>query len=348
MDSSPDPGSPIIPDSGSPITLVLFFVILMLGAVFFAAAETALSSVNRIRMMSYADDGNKRAKRVLYILDHFDKAITTILIGTNIMHIGCATLATLLVTGLWGDGAVGISTAVTTVALFFFAEMIPKTFAAESSQRVSLGVSGALVLLMRVLSPVCFLYTKLAELAKKPFKKNMEEDITVREDELHDIIETANSEGAIDEKKTELMQSALEFQNTTVLEVLTPWDKVLTVRTDMPSGEVVRIIEDCAHSRLPVLDTDGDIVGVIQIRKYLKAYIEREGKLPLYRVMDKPQFVRADMPIDELLEKLSQSKTHVAIVRDNQKNVLGIITVEDILEELVGEIYDEDDEGANA
>ncbi len=341
MDSSPSPSSPV--------ALILFFVILMLGAVFFAASETALSSVNRIRMLSYSDDGDKRAKRVIYILDHFDKALTTILVGTNIMHIGCATLATLFATGIWAnESAVGVSTAVTTVVLFFFAEMIPKTFAASSSEKVALTISGPLVVLMRILTPVCFLYSKLANLAKKPFKKQLEDDITVTEDELHDIIETATREGAIDEEKTELMQSALDFQNTSVSEALTPWDRVLCVRTDMPSKQIAEIIEGCAHSRLPVLDEDGEVVGMIQIRKYLKAYIQREGKLPLYRVMDKPLFVHEQMPIDELLESLSQNKTHVAIVRDNGKKPLGIITVEDILEELVGEIYDEDDEGVSA
>lgn len=349
MDSSPAGPSAIQAGSGSsPFGLIFFFILLMLGAVFFAAAETALSSVNRIRMISYADDGDKRAKRVLYILDHFDKAITTILIGTNIMQIGCATLSTLLATGLWGDGAVGISTAVTTVIMFFFAETLPKTFAVASSEKIAMMFSGVLVLLMRLFSPISFLYGKLATLAKKPFKKNIDDDVTVTEDELADIIETVAKEGAIDEDRTELMQSALQFQNITVSEALTPWSKVLTVRTDMPSKQIAEIIGSCSHSRLPVLNADNEVVGVLQIRKYLKTYIQRSGKLPLYRVMDKPQLVQADTPIDELLETLSLNKTHIAIVCDKDKEPTGIITVEDILEELVGEIYDEDDEGVEA
>ncbi|MDO4543879.1 MAG: hemolysin family protein [Clostridia bacterium] len=336
MDASPDPGSPI--------GLIVFYLLLMLGAVYFAASETALSSVSRIRMMSYADDGNKRARRVLYILDNFDKAITTILIGTNIMQIGCATLATLIAVRM-GVG-VGIATAVTTVLIFFAAEMVPKSFAARASEKAALTLSGSLLIIMKILTPLSFPYRKLAEVIRKPFDKKLQiEDKTVTEDELHDIIKTAGEEGAIDEEKTELVQSALRFGNKTVAEALTPWDRVLCVRTDMPSSQIKDMIENGNHSRLPVLNPDGEVVGVVQIRKYLKAYIERGGRLPLYRVMDAPLFIDGSLLIDDLLNTLSAHKTHIAIVRDENKNPLGIITVEDILEELVGEIYDEDDEG---
>ncbi|MDO4564475.1 MAG: hemolysin family protein [Clostridia bacterium] len=338
MDSSPaSPGS-------SPLGLLFFYILLLCGAAYFAAVEASFSSVNRIRMMSLADDGNKRARRVLYILDHFDKAITTILIGTNIMQIGCASLATLIAVRM--SLPVAVATVVTTVLVFFAAEMIPKTFAVASSERVTMFFSRSLQLLMKVLTPISYPYEKLAAFAKKPFKKKLQtEELTVTEDELHDIIETVAKEGTLDEDRTELMQSALDFQKTTVSEAFTPWDRVVFVKTSMPSAEIKEIISSGNHSRLPVLNDRGDVVGVLQIRKYLKAYIERDGHLPLYRVMDPPEFVSAELPIDELLQTLSAHKTHIAIVRDEKHEPVGIITVEDILEELVGEIYDEDDEG---
>lgn len=345
MDSSPA-GPNLAQGAGSsPWGLIIFYLILVLGAMFFAAAETALSKVNRIRMMSYNDDGDKRAKRVLYILDNFDNALTTILVCINLFHVGCASVATLFVTGAWGDGAVGASTAVTTVLLFFFAEVLPKSYAATNSDKISLRISGVMVLLMRVLTPIAFVYRKLGQLMLKPFKKSMDDEVTVTEDEFHDIMETVAKEGSLDEDRTELMQSALDFSYTTASAVLTPWDKVLYVKTDMPSDQIVDIIRHCTHSRLPVLDADGRVVGILQIRKYLKEYIKRDGKLPIYRVMDKPHFISDEAPIDNLLESLSQNKTHIAIVRDSKHKPLGIVTVEDILEELVGEIYDEDDEG---
>ena len=147
----------------------------------------------------------------------------------------------------------------------------------------------------------------------------------------------------MDEDTAELVQSALEFTETPVRDVFTPWDQVTVLRRDMSPKTIVSLIEGTNHSRLPVVDRDGNVVGMLQIRKYLKSYIQRQGHVSLSRVMDKPTFVTAGAPIDELLNTLSSQRVHIAIVRGNHDTPLGIITVEDILEELVGEIYDEDD-----
>ncbi len=344
MDSSPSTGP--IPLSEFPFGLLIFFVLLLIGGAYFAGAETSLSSVNRIRIMSLADNGNKRARRVLYILDHFDQALSTILIGNNIMHIGCASLATLVATRLWGAGVVGVTSILTTVVVFLLSEMIPKSFAKVCNERFALGVGSSLLLLMRVLSPVVKLLTALGNAVKRLFRKGEErEDPTVTEDELHSIIDAIAKEGTIDEETTELVQSALEFGETEVRDAYTPWEKVLCVRRDMQPQQIAAVIETCNHSRLPVVDGRGAVVGMLQIRKFLKEYILRGGHVSLSRVMDKPHFVPAGLEIDALLENMSASKTHIAVVRDDNGTLLGIITVEDILEELVGEIYDEDDVG---
>ncbi len=323
MDAGPSTGS------GSPWGLIFFFICLVIGGAYFAGSETSLSTVNRIRMMSYADDGDRRAKRVLYILDHFDEALATILIGNNIMHIGSASLATLMATRLWGEGAVSATSLAATLIVFFAAEMIPKACAQACSEKLALFVAPSLMFFMKITKP----------LVKVPI---------VSEDELHAIIENIGEENGVDEDTAELVQSALEFTDTNVGEVFTPWDKVETLQKGMTPAQIVEKLEHTTHSRLPVVDENGALIGMLQIRKYLKEYILRQGKVSLLKVMDKPVFVRTGKPIDEQLEIMSASRTHAAAVQDEYGRVVGLLTVDDILEEMVGEIYDEEDKGEAA
>ena len=329
-------------DDGSPIGYLVAILAFIIGGAYFAATEIALASVNRIRMMSYADDGNRRAKRVLYILDHFDKALTTILIGNNIMHISCASMATLMATKLWGLSYVTLTTIVTTLAVFLLAEMIPKRFAKTNSERFSLAVAGSLMFFMKVLGPLAFVFSAISKFASKPFKKNQEEEPTVTEDELYDIIESIPEESGIDEEKAELMQSALEFSDTFVREVLTPWDRVVKLKLNMSGSEAMDVIKGDIHSRLPVIDDDGNPVGMVQIRKFLKARY-KDASVCVNDIMDDIHFVNVDIAIDDLLTAMSNDKTHFSVVLDKDGRTIGIVTIEDILEELVGEIYDEDD-----
>ena len=281
-------------DDGSPIGYLVAILAFIIGGAYFAATEIALASVNRIRMMSYADDGNRRAKRVLYILDHFDKALTTLLIGNNIMHISCASMATLMATKLWGLSYVTLTTIVTTLAVFLLAEMIPKRFAKANSERFSLAVAGSLMFFMKVLGPLAFVFSAISKFASKPFKKNQEEEPTVTEDELYDIIESIPEESGIDEEKAELMQSALEFSDTFVREVLTPWDRVVKLKLNMSGSEAMDVIKGDIHSRLPVIDDDGNPVGMVQIRKFLKARY-KDASVCVNDIMDDIHFVNDDI-----------------------------------------------------
>ncbi len=328
-------------DDGSPIGYLIAILFLILGGAYFASTEIAMASVNRIRMMSYADDGNKRAKRVLYVLDHFDKALTTLLIGNNIMHIGCASIATLMATKLWGVGAVTVTTFVTTFAVFLLAEMLPKRFAKANNERFAMAMAWSLIVLMRAFTPVAFVFSKLSAFVSKPFKKQAEEP-TVTEDELYDIIESIPEESGIDEEKAELMQSALEFSDTFAREVLTPWERVVTLPASLSGEEALCVIKEHVHSRLPVVDGEGNPIGMLQIRKFFRARLQNPAVRPV-DVMDDVHFVRADLPLDDLLPAMSDNKTHFSVVLDRDGKTLGVVTVEDILEELVGEIYDEDD-----
>lgn len=332
-------------DDGSPIGYLIAIFALILGGGYFAATEIAFASVNRIRMMSYADDGDKRAKRVLYILDHFDKALTTLLIGNNIMHISCASIATLMATKLWGVSYVTLTTIVTTFVVFLVAEMIPKRFAKANSEKFSLAVAGSLLLFMKLLWPLAIVFSAISNFVSKPFKKNEAEAPTVSEDELYDIIESIPEESDMDEEKVELVQSALEFSDTFVREVLTPWEKVVKLELNMPGDEAMAIIKQDIHSRLPVVDENGKPVGLVQIRKFLRKRYKNAG-IGIADVMDNIHFVNDDIAIDDLLTAMSNDKTHFSVVLDKNGNTIGIVTIEDILEELVGEIYDEDDKEA--
>ncbi len=296
--------------------------------------------------MSNADNGSKQAKRVLYLLDHFDEALSAILIGNNIMHIGSATLATILATRMrWGDFGVSMASLVTTLLVFFLSEMIPKTIAKACNERFAMVIAPSLRIIMKILHPVSIGFTALTAFIMKLFQFKEVEEPTVSEEELHDIIDTLDEEGDIDRDTTELIQSALDFTETPVSEVYTPWDQVTFLRSNMKPKEIVSIIGKTNHSRLPVLNKDNKVIGIVQIRKYLKAFLQFHDRVQLQRVMDKPFFVQLGTPIDDQLAGMSASKTHIAIVRNEKKEEVGILTVEDILEELVGEIYDEDDTG---
>jgi len=327
-------------DDGSPIGFIVLIILLILISGYFSSAETAMATVNRIRIMSLSENGNKRAKRVLYILDHFDQALTTILIGNNITHIACASTATLFVSKLWGVSAVTAATFVTTLVVFLFAEMLPKRVAKAASEPYALLVSGSLIFFMKILSPVARVFSALGRFVGKPFRKQVEPP-TVSEDELYDIIETVATEGVIDEEKTELVQSALEFSDTSAFDILTPWDQVVKVSVAMNQAQVLEAIKNNVHSRLPVVDEQNKPVGMLQIRKYLKAYLK--GSVKLESIMDDCRFVSASTAIDDLLPLMSAQRTQIAIVTGDEEEILGIVSVEDILEELVGEIYDEDD-----
>lgn len=321
-------------------------LLLIIGGAWFAGTEIALASVNRIRMMSYADDGNRRAAKVLYVLDHFDKALSTLLIGNNIMHLACASVTTLFAQKTWGSGAVTAMTFATTLVVFFLSEMIPKAFAKDCNEKFAMLMAGPLIFLMKVLTPVSFLFTKLSQLIEKPLGMGEEEkEPTVTEDELKEIIESIDDESEIDTDTSDLVKNVMAFSETQVADIITPWADITTLQVGMSREQILAIHSDAQYSRYPVVTGSGSLVGVLQMRKYLKACAANHGRIPVTTLTDRPLVVDVSMPIDDLLKKFSASKIHLAVVCDDAGKYIGIVTVEDILEELVGEIYDESDEG---
>ncbi|MBQ7992179.1 MAG: HlyC/CorC family transporter [Solobacterium sp.] len=330
-------------DGGTSISWLIPVAVLILCAMFFAMVETAFASVSRTRLKTLAEKGRSDAKKALKITDHFDRAITTILICTNIVHIAAASVVTVNVTRMWGVSAVTASTLITTIAVFFFGEMLPKSIARKYSEKISLSTAGVLSFLMTVLTPVSSLLTFIGNTVSKLTKGDS--DVSVTEDEIYDIIEDMTEQGTLDEEQGDLISSALMFQDVTVETILTARVDLAAVDVNMSQQEILDMIKKVNHSRLPVYEgTIDHIIGILQIRKYIRTYL-MEGEIRDIRpLLDETLFIHQSTNIDDLLTEMTEKKLNVAVVTDNYGGTLGIVSIEDILEELVGEIWDEDDQ----
>ena len=322
---------------------VLIILALLLFADYFAVCETSFAAVSRIRLKTAMERGDRRANKAMYVCEHFDKAITTILIGTNIVHLSCASYVTVLVTRRWGLSAVTLSTFVTTLVVFFVGEMLPKSVAKKYSLRLALGTASSLVFFMHLLTPISFVLTKIGEFASRLTKGDSE--VSVTEDELYDIIENMTDEGDLDSEQGDLVHSALAFGDLTAESILTARVDMETIDVDDPLEEILSQVKASRHSRIPVYqDSVDNIIGVLQIRRFMREYLQKREKTDLRSLLDEPYFVHQSAKIDELLSVMSSKKINMTIVADSYGGTVGIVTVEDILEELVGEIWDEDDE----
>lgn len=326
---------------GSPISWLIVILLLLL-AMFFAIAETSFASVSKARLHVASENGDPRAEEALFITAHFDRAITTILICTNIVHLAAASIVTLTVTKHWGVSAVTISTVITTLVVFFFGEMLPKSIARKYSERLSLFCAKPLYFLMIVLKPAATLLTMIGNGAASLTKGEPEAAVT--ENDLYDIIEDMTEEGTLDEEQGDLISSALQFGDRTVESILTSRVDVAAINVEMSQEEILSFIKEQNHSLLPVYEGSVDnIIGILQIRRYIKHYIRRGQDVRIRQLIDEPFFVHQSAKIDDLLTVMSRRKLNMAVVTDNYGGTLGIVTTEDILEELVGEIWDEDD-----
>lgn len=328
-------------DDGSRLPWLIAIALLFCAA-FFAVAETAFASSSRAKLKAAADRGESGAESALYVLDNFDHAITTLLICTNIVHISAASIVTVAVTKRWGLSAVSLSTIITTIVVFFAGEMLPKSIAKKYSERFAKRCAAPIRFFMKLFAPLSALLTFLGQSAAKLTKGDAQ--ISVTEDELYDIIEDMTEEGTLDEEQGDLISSALQFGDVTVESVLTPRVDVAAIDIDDSPEEILDFIKTQNHSRLPVYEGSIDnIIGVLQIRRYIKAYLHQKNALDIRSLLDEVFFIHQSANIDELLPIMSKRRLNMAVVTDNYGGTLGIVTVEDILEQLVGEIWDEDD-----
>lgn len=330
-------------DDGPAGSIILYAILIVLSG-YFSGTEISLASVNRIHMMSKASKGQKSAERVLWLLDRFDEALSVLLIGTNILHIGCATIAT-AITMHYGAQWVTVATLVTTVLIFIFGEILPKNLARACNEKFAEIASLPLVIMMKVLKPLAITFTSFSALISKPFKKRTENQVTMTEEELTDIVENIAEEEDFDEEKGELMKSALHFSDSCVYDVMTPWEEVESISIALKTPEILKVVKKSAHSRIPVTDRKGNIKGILQIRKFLKAYTKHKNNVIIASIIDYPYYVNENEAINDVLTEMSNHRRNLSFVKNGDGAVVGIVTVEDILEELVGEIYDENDVG---
>jgi len=330
-----------MPDDGIPRSII-FIVILILSAGFFAGSETAFSFCNRIRIKMLADDGDKRAKRVIKILDDFDRTVVTLLIAINIIYISVASIATVLFVRLIGDTGSIVATAVITLLVFMFSETIPKNIARTNSDAYALAVSMPITFFRVILKPLALLFTFIGNAAKKLIKSgNAEPSVTV--DEFASYVDTVEEEGLIEPEETEIIKSAIEFGEIIAGEVMTPVARVVGVPFDAGLEKIKDILVREKYSRFPVYYGNIDnIIGILQSKNALWSMMNGIS-FDIKSNITKPYFVGKNTPLNEVFEGMGARHTHFAVVRSETDATIGIITMEDILEEIVGEIYDEDD-----
>lgn len=323
------------------VSLIIILLCLVMSA-YFSATETAFSSLNRIRVKNLAEKGNKRAALVLKLSESYDSLLSTILIGNNIVNILGTSLVTILfVNAIGEENGASVATIVTTVVVLIFGEVSPKSIAKESPEKFAMFSAPILRVVMFILTPFNFFFKQWKKLLSLICKSPDDSGIT--EEELLSIVEEAEQDGGIDEQESVLIRSALEFTEQQAVDILTPRVDITAVSTEATKEEIAEVFAETAFSRLPLFDENIDhIVGIIY-QKDFHNYVYHTDK-PISDIVRPVVFVPKTKKIGELLKELQQKKLHIAVVVDEFGGTVGIITLEDILEELVGEIWDEHDE----
>ena len=328
-------------DSASIAMIVgLVFCVIMSG--YFSATETAFTSLNRVRLKSWADGGDQRAARALALAEDYDKLLSTILIGNNIVNNVATTIGAVLFIHLI-DEVTGptVSAIVLTVVILIFGEVSPKSLAKESPERFAMFATPLLGVLRTVLTPLNFLFTQWKRLLSKVFRKSADGGIT--EEELVTLVDQAESEGGLDQHESRLIRAAIEFHDLEVEEILTPRVDIVAVEDSASMEEIAAVFAESGYSRLPVYHKDvDDIVGVIHEKDFNAARYRGQGNIS--GCITPVHYTTANADLGLLLRTLQKKKTHMAIVVDEYGGTEGLLTMEDILEELVGEIWDEHDE----
>lgn len=324
-----------------PSTYIIFAVLLVFSA-FFSASETALSSANKIRLRTQAEDGNKKAARALDLIDGYDRTLSTILVGNNVVNLYASSLATAAAIAVWGESGSAIATIITTVLVLVFGEILPKSYAKDHSETLSLQVAGPLTVLRTILTPVVWIFIGIKRLfTGRSSDASLQPSVT--EDELKTIIDTVEEEGVLSEQETDIIHSAIDFDSTTVQEILVPRVDVVAVELDDDPHQALEACLQHGFSRIPVYkDSIDNVVGVLYAKDLL-ACLAKGEKIVIDKVMRDAMFVYRTKKINSLLADFRRTKQHMAIVTDDYGGTLGLVTMEDVLEELVGEIWDETD-----
>lgn len=325
----------------SSITLLLVLAGLILMSAYFSATETAFSSLNRIRIKNLANGGNKRAKAVMELSDNYDQLLSTILVGNNIVNIASASLATVVFVRYFGDAGVTISTVAMTILVLIFGEISPKSLAKECPEAFAMCSAPVLRIFIFIFTPLNLFFMQWKRLLSRLFQVSESRGIT--QEELITIVGEAEQEGGLDAQKGQLIRSAIEFNDLEVTDVLTPRIDVVAVSDQFSKEKILEIFMESAYSRLLVYhETIDQVVGIINQKDFVSQVLHNSHSVE--SIIKPPMFVNQSMKISRLLKRLQAEKAHMAVVSDEYGGTLGIVTIEDIIEELVGEIWDEHDE----
>ncbi len=322
------------------ITIGVLILLILLSA-FFSSAEMAFSSLSQIKLKHSIQNGNKKAHHTLNLSNNFEKLLTTILIGNNIANIASASIATVFFVKFWGNYGITISTAVMTTLVLVFGEITPKSLAKKIPEKYALAITPFLRVLIVVLTPLNYIFGLWQKLMNRVFK--FESTSAITEEELLTYVSEVQNEGGINEKEGELIRSVIDFDDLKVEEILTPRVQVIGVSTDEDIKTIIYKFKHTGYSRLPVYEENIDhIVGVINHKDFYNLVVLE--KQPLDTIFMPPVYVTEYMKVSHLLDLLRSNKSHMAIVKDEFGGTLGVVSMEDILEELVGDIWDEHDE----
>ena len=310
-----------------------------------SAAEMAISSCNRVRMENEAKDGNKKAARVLKLTDSYDNMLSTILLSNNLVNIAASSLSTVYIILLTGsDDLTWLMTVVVTVLVIIFGETIPKIISKRHANSLSQGMSGFIMFLYRLLWPVNFIVVTITAYLSRPFGKKEVAAEDEKTEELQAIIETAEDEGVIDSDRSEIVAAAIDFSDVSASDVMTARVDIEAIDIDDPVSKVMKQVSRSRKSRFPVYrDSIDNIIGVMHLNPFLKAMASGE-KVDIEKLMNEPCYVYKTAKLPHVLDVLKDARQHLAIVTDEYSGTLGIVTMEDVLEEIVGDIWDDNDE----
>ena len=325
---------------GHSISLLVIIAVCVIMSAYFSATETAFSSLNKIRLKTMAEDGNKKAQRALKVADNFDSLLSSILIGNNIVNILASSLSTIFFIKLIKGNeslATTISTVVLTVVILIFGEISPKSIAKESPEKFAIFSAPIISFFVAIFTPLNWIFKQWKKLLSKIIKA--EEEVGITEEELISIIEEAEEDGNFEKNETELIKSAIEFNELEVGDIFTPRIDIAAIKLEASHEEIAAVFKNTGYSRLPVYSDDLDnIVGIL----YYKDFFTKEF-FSIESIMKPVIFVTKTRNVNELMNELQEKKLHLAVVTDEYGSTAGIVTLEDILEEIVGDIWDEHD-----
>ena len=327
------------------IAIIFLIGVLVALSAYFACMETAYTSMNSIRVKNLALEGRKNADKALRNYEHYDKLLTTALVGNNVVNVAISTLATMLCTELlgvvWG---VIVATVLTATVILVFAEITPKTLAKRNAERYALVLAGSVSIVMTILSPILWVFMKLTNFLSRNAKNDSADVPSFTEDELHVMIDEVTEEGALEHSEGELIKSAMQFDDIKVSEMYTPRSNITAAEMKTDVEALKNIFIDSEYSRIPIYDKSVDrIIGAVHTKDFFSKYVKGES-FTIEDILMPVKFIPASTNIAALLNDMQKAHIHMAIVLDNFGRTLGLVTMEDILEELVGDIWDESDE----